>query len=69
MLGLRLSDGIDINVIARTTGVVFPPAFQALCDRLEKEGLLTRRDARISLTRKGFLLSNQIIGALISEIF
>lgn len=68
MLGLRLSDGIDTREIAQRTGVFFPPAFTNLCDRLEKVGLLTRHGTRISLTRKGFLLSNQIIGALISEV-
>ncbi len=68
MLGLRLSDGIDTAVITQKTGMFFPTRFFDLCDRMEKEGLLTRRGTQISLTRHGFLLSNQIIGALISEI-
>ncbi len=68
MLGLRLSDGIDTEKITQKTGVLFPTTFFALCDRLEHEGLLTRHGTQISLTRRGFLLSNQVIGVLLSEI-
>ena len=68
MLGLRLSDGIDTDVITRKTGISFPAGFFTLCDRLEGEGLLTRHGSKIALTNKGFLLSNQIIGELIATL-
>ena len=60
---------IDTAVITQKTGVIFPHAFFSLCDRLEKEGLLTRRGTKIALTNRGFLLSNQIIGELIATVF
>lgn len=53
MLGLRLSEGIDENLIQKDV------------TDLIKAGLINKKDGRISLTRQGFLLSNAVISKLI----
>ncbi len=53
MLGLRLTEGIDENLIKKDV------------TDLINAGLITKKDGRISLTRDGFLLSNSVISKLI----
>ncbi len=65
MLGLRLSDGIDFDVLAHRYALTLTEELRELCDALSKQGLINRRDQKISLTEKGFLVSNQVIGALL----
>ena len=66
MLGLRLSEGIDLNTLANRFSLTLSEEISSLCAALEKEGLVYWRDPKISLTEKGFLVSNQVIGALLA---
>lgn len=65
MLGLRLSDGVDLSVLSKHYLLTLSEDFWSLCDTLAHRGFLRRRDQKISLTEKGFLVSNQVIGALL----
>lgn len=69
MLGLRLSDGLDLTDVARRHGLALSSELYALCDTLEAQGLLTCRGHRIALTVRGFLLSNYVIGTLLDLWF
>lgn len=53
MLGLRLSEGVEKNLITSPT------------ENLKKAGFIFEKDGRIALTRQGFLLSNTVISNLI----
>ena len=66
MLGLRLSDGVDFDALAARFPFLTTAHLPQLCETLGKQGLIHQRDGRISLTEQGFLVSNQVIGTLIS---
>lgn len=68
MLGLRLSDGIDPQAIARRFSVRFSPDFDLLCEKMAAEGLMRRVGPRVALTDRGFLVSNYVIGALLETM-
>lgn len=68
MLGLRLSDGIDLSALTRDFPVKLTSDFSLRCLKFEKQGLLTFQDNRIALTEKGFLVSNHVIAALTDEM-
>ncbi len=57
MLSLRLSEGIDISLLGEKAKRKLP--------LFEREGLVEMVDNRISLTTKGYLMSNSIISELI----
>ena len=66
MLRLRLNDGLNLAQTARRFGAC---AVQRMADKaipLEQAGLLTCHHQRVALTRKGFLVSNLVIGELLS---
>ncbi len=54
MLGLRLKEGVDYDVLPRDKA-----------DSLIKNGLAANTNGKFHLTNKGFLISNAIIGELI----
>lgn len=56
MLGLRLSEGIDLDDFPDKKNKILSKAAV-----LEKAGLITQTDNRFKLTPKGFLVSNSII--------
>lgn len=62
MLGLRLSDGIDLRS-PRLSPFRAAPS-ESLLDGLVTQGLLRRQGSRIALTDRGFLVSNQVIALL-----
>lgn len=68
MLGLRLSDGICLEELADEYPVAFPKAFENVCRRFVSAGLMTREGGRIALTKRGFLLSNQVIAELMEAM-
>ncbi|MBE6585310.1 MAG: radical SAM family heme chaperone HemW [Ruminococcaceae bacterium] len=68
MLGLRLSDGIDLADIFRRMGKEISSQTNALLRRLSEQGLIRSNGTRISLTDQGFLLSNQIISLLLEAL-
>lgn len=65
MLGLRLSEGISFERFERRYGYPVPEKTVKTAKELEKHGLMTVTDKCFSLTRQGFLLSNEIISRLI----
>ena len=64
MLRLRTAKGIRAEEYEKTYLMPFQPLLRIL-EKLEQEGLFQQNGERWVLTPKGFLLSNQIIGALL----
>ena len=61
MLKLRLSDGFLLSEYEHRFGKSFCAGKEKLLTRLAEEGLVRIADGRISLTYKGFYLSNSIL--------
>jgi len=63
--GLRLAEGIDLEALrARYGEGVLPAADDPRLDELTGTGLLTREGSRLALTRRGRLLSNEVLERL-----
>jgi putative oxygen-independent coproporphyrinogen III oxidase len=58
LMGLRLSEGIDLSRLAALAGSALD---EARVSALESEGLLARRDTRLAATPKGRLVLNRLI--------
>jgi oxygen-independent coproporphyrinogen-3 oxidase len=59
-LGLRMSDGVDVNTLRREFGLgIVEPAMQTV-ERLVADGLLTFDRERVRLTARGRLISNDV---------
>ena len=67
MLGLRLSEGIDLAAYKTRFGVSLKEKHEALITRFENMGLLRIGQGRIRLTEKGMRLSNSILVAFLEE--
>lgn len=65
MLGLRLSEGISFEKYEKRFGQPLPEKTLKTARELEKHGLMIVTEKGFSLTRQGFLLSNEIISRLI----
>lgn len=63
MLGLRLTRGIELSRVDELGGNVGRIAEASL--PLERAGFVTRGGGRLRLTRRGFLVSNEVIARLI----
>ena len=61
MLGLRLSRGISLSEYQRRFSEDFTKGREALLDKLESAGYIKRTSDTISLTERGFYVSNSII--------
>ncbi|MEE1279244.1 MAG: radical SAM family heme chaperone HemW [Oscillospiraceae bacterium] len=68
MLALRLSKGIDIEGFEKRYCLSFSPECHKTVEKFVKAGLMQKTQNRISITPKGFLVSNSIIGELLSKI-
>ena len=64
MLRLRTSVGIEEEEYVKAFLLSFRP-LERLLQKLAEQGMALYADGRWRLTAKGFLLSNQIIGALL----
>jgi oxygen-independent coproporphyrinogen-3 oxidase len=64
LLGLRLAEGVSESDYARAEGLLSPGDAARLADA-EEAGLLERADGRIRLTRRGVLLSNEVLSLLV----
>ena len=64
LLGLRLSPGVPEEEFGRARATADADARERL-DRCEEAGLLVRKEGRISLTRRGVLLSNEVFSLLV----
>lgn len=65
MLKLRLSEGISNDEYKNKFGIDLPEKYFKKMKKFEELGLAKIDKNKISLTEKGFLLSNKIIGELI----
>ena len=66
MMGLRLSDGINIQTLESTYGERSTLIDMAAYDQLVAAGLLTADPDRLCVTKDGRLLLNQVISALLA---
>jgi oxygen-independent coproporphyrinogen-3 oxidase len=64
LLGLRLAEGVTAPELERVARLL-PPADRARLAESEEAGLLDRADGRIRLTRRGVLLSNEVLSLLV----
>ena len=67
MLGLRLSEGISRSRFRERFGKELPPGFVERARQLQRHGLTRVTEDGVSLTRKGFLVSNDLIAELLLE--
>ncbi len=65
MLRLRLSDGIDFSELSTRFGQAKTDALKQKALKFKNSGLITLSDRNISLTVKGFLVSNAVISELL----
>ena len=65
MMGLRLSDGIDISALESAYGERSKLIDMAAYDQLVAAGLLMADPNRLCVTEEGRLLLNRVIGALL----
>ncbi len=65
-LGLRLNQGIDLRRISSAFGIERVGRFAPVIGDLIEEGLVHREGERISLSRSGRLLSNEVFQRFIS---
>ena len=68
MLALRLDTGISLQEMQEKYGVAPSPDLPAILQEYQSAGLLTFDGDRIALTEKGFLVSNAVIGEILSVI-
>lgn len=68
MLALRLDTGISLQETREKYGVAPSPSFTKTLQQYQTAGLLTFDGDRIALTEKGFLVSNTVIGEILSVI-
>lgn len=65
MLSLRLSSGLDLNAYEKKYSIDLFQTKKDFIDELVKADLARLNGKNLSLTRKGFLLSNEIINRLV----
>lgn len=64
-LGLRLLKGVSVAHFEEKFGKTIEQVYGAQINQLKEEGLLTERDGRISMTRKGVFLGNNVFEAFL----
>jgi len=64
MLGLRLSDGLDMNDYERLTERSFKADFPKT-EEFIRMGLLSEKDGRISFTIEGVFVSNAVLSEML----
>jgi oxygen-independent coproporphyrinogen-3 oxidase len=60
-MGLRLADGIDLEVISQRHGVDVWQKHGAELEPFLEAGILRRQGSRLALTRQGMLLANEVM--------
>lgn len=68
MLRLRTARGLKLKTYREMTGHDLVRDFHTLVETMHNNGLIRIRDGHLSLTRKGMLVSNVIIGNLFERI-
>ncbi len=67
ILGLRLTEGIDIQAYEARYDANLDATFGPAFAKYEELGILERRDGRLRLTDRGLLLSNELFVALLPD--
>jgi len=65
VLELRLTEGVDAGAFARRWGLDPEADLAQTLGELREAGLLERRGARLALTPRGVLLSNEVFGRIV----
>jgi oxygen-independent coproporphyrinogen-3 oxidase len=65
MLGMRLVDGLEMDVFAARFGREFEDVFGARLERVRTYGLLEVQGSRIRLSARGLLLGNEVFESLL----
>lgn len=68
MLSLRLSDGLDLKRLEEEYKITLTDKFYTLLDALEKNALLKQKNNRVTLTDKGFFVSNSVIVEIMDKL-
>lgn len=68
MLTLRLDTGVSLREMKERFGVVPSPSLFPILQTYQSGGLLTFDGDRLTLTERGFLVSNSLIGEIIEAI-
>lgn len=66
-LGLRRMEGISVSDFEERFGEHFDKIYGEVCGKLERDGLIIRKDDRIALTRIGIDVSNQVMAAFLMD--
>lgn len=66
-LGLRLNRGVDIGGIEQKLGLSLTAEQSSAVEQLTRDGLLRAEAARLALTDRGRLLSNEVFARLIAD--
>jgi oxygen-independent coproporphyrinogen-3 oxidase len=64
-MSLRLSDGIDEQLIERRYGIDVWQRYGSDLQRYVEDGLLMRQDRRLWLTRRGMLLAHEVMAVFV----
>jgi oxygen-independent coproporphyrinogen-3 oxidase len=67
ILGLRLTDGIEVAPFEARFGADLEASFGVTLARYETLGILDRSDGRLRLTERGLLLSNELFVDLLAD--
>lgn len=70
MLGLRLTEGVDIQEIGRQDAAFSETEqakFLTRCKRFQKSGLLTIDGSKVALTEMGMLVSNMLLAEILPD--
>lgn len=67
MLGMRTMAGVDRNQFAQKFGVGLEDLYGGIISSLQSEGLVQWRGDRLSLTRKGKFLGNEVFRAFLMD--
>jgi oxygen-independent coproporphyrinogen III oxidase len=63
--GLRLNDGVDVDLLSRRYGIDVWERFAARLMPFCDAGILLRQDGRLRLTRRGMLLANEVMSVFV----
>jgi oxygen-independent coproporphyrinogen-3 oxidase len=66
-LGLRLNRGVDLEQLRSDFSSETPAGYESAIEECVREGLLEMRGAKICLTSRGRLLSNEVFAKFLSE--
>jgi oxygen-independent coproporphyrinogen-3 oxidase len=68
MMGLRVSDGVDLDEVAARYGVAVDELCGNEIEELASMGLVARQGRRLALTRRGRLLANDVLLRLLPRL-